>query len=274
LTDLTSAVLSRAPLAAGRTAELYPWEGDQVLKLFHAWFPAESVEHEAQLARAVAATGLPVPAVGEILPVGDRLGLVYERVDGRPMVEELAAKPWTMVRLARLLADLQAEIHAHVLDGGLPSLRRRLARKIEGAAGLDAGLRSRALAALASQPDGDRLCHGDLHPGQVMLTANGAVVVDWIDAAVGDPAADLARTSVILRGARAEAGLPWRLRMMAGWYHQVYLKRALQLGATRQEVRPWVPIVAAARMDEGIEEIQGWLREQAARGLSGTGGRA
>jgi aminoglycoside phosphotransferase (APT) family kinase protein len=266
-TNLKSTVLSEAPLAVGRTAEVYPWERGQVLKLFQGWFPEDSIEHEARVAGAVAATGLPVPAVGEIVAVGDRLGLVYERVDGVSMVEELAAKPWTMVRHARLLADLQAEIHSMVMDGEFPVLRRRLERKIKGAKGLDPGLRAKVLAALAALPDGDRLCHGDFHAGNVMLTTEGAVVVDWIDAVAGDPAADIMRTSVILRGAQRERGLAWRLRLMAGWYHQIYLRRIMGMGSSRRDVGQWLSVVAAARMDEGIEEIQDWLREQAARGL-------
>lgn len=52
------------PIALGRTAEIYTWEEGQVLKLFQDWFSADGVEYEAQIARAVHTSGLPVPAVG------------------------------------------------------------------------------------------------------------------------------------------------------------------------------------------------------------------
>jgi len=78
--------LSR-PLAYGRTAEIYAWQEGQVLKLFYDWFGLENIGYEARVARAVHASGLPVPAVGEIIGVNGRNGLVYQRVDGHSMWE-------------------------------------------------------------------------------------------------------------------------------------------------------------------------------------------
>ena len=45
-----------------------------------------------------------------------------------------------------------------------------------------------------------RLCHGDLHPSNVILTRDGPVIVDWFDASRGDPVADVARSSLMLLG--------------------------------------------------------------------------
>jgi hypothetical protein len=57
-------LLPEKPIAFGRTAEVHAWKDGWVLKLFHDWFPEESVRYEAELARAVQAAGLPVPAAG------------------------------------------------------------------------------------------------------------------------------------------------------------------------------------------------------------------
>jgi hypothetical protein len=48
-----------------------------------------------------------------------------------------------------------------------------------------------ACAALIDVDVPDTLVHGDLHPGNIVLTPNGHVVVDWSDAAVGNPFVDL-----------------------------------------------------------------------------------
>ena len=79
-----------------------------------------------RIARAVHAAGLHVPAVGEIVEVDGRLGLIYERVDGVSMAETAKAKPWTLFRFARLLAELQADMHASPVVPELPSQRQRL----------------------------------------------------------------------------------------------------------------------------------------------------
>ena len=74
-----------APIALGFTAEIYAWKDGQVLKLFNQGISRSAAETEANLTRIVHATGLPVPAVGEIVEINGRFGLEYERVDGVTM---------------------------------------------------------------------------------------------------------------------------------------------------------------------------------------------
>ena len=93
------------PIARGRTAEVYAWEDGQIVKLFQDWFSADQVKYEARAAHIVHAAGLPTPAVGEMVEIEGRLGLIYERVDGISMFEILQAKPWKANQFAHLLAD-------------------------------------------------------------------------------------------------------------------------------------------------------------------------
>ena len=90
-----------APIAQGRTAEIYAWGEGQVVKLFRDWVPAGQAAFEAQVAQAAQATGVPMPAVGEIVEVDGRFGLVYERVDGPTMDETLQRKPWKLGWIAK-----------------------------------------------------------------------------------------------------------------------------------------------------------------------------
>ncbi len=64
----------------------------------------------------------------------------------------------------------------------LPSLRDLVRRKIDTAAELPVELADFALEKLDGLPDGDRLCHGDLHPGNLLLGRDGPAVIDWTDA--------------------------------------------------------------------------------------------
>jgi aminoglycoside phosphotransferase (APT) family kinase protein len=195
--------------------------------------------------------------VGEIVEVDGRYGLVYEKVRGRSMMESLGGRPWTFFRAARELARLQAEMHGIVAIPELPSQHRRLREKIEEAVPLDAGLRSGALAALASLTPGDRLCHGDFHPGNVLFTARGPVIIDWIDATRGSPGADLARSLLLMDLAPLPFGTPARLVTAAirGAFRRVYLRRYFQLCPTdRSMLEQWTAVNAAARLSEGVPE--------------------
>jgi Ser/Thr protein kinase RdoA (MazF antagonist) len=257
------------PLAKGRTADVFAWQDGLILKLFHSWFDLPSIEYEQRLGRAVHASGLPVPAVYDLVQVNGRNGLVYQSIAGTPMLAIFMHKPWRFAGLARCLAALHAEMHANALHPDLPAQRSRLESKIHQAAALEDETKQHALDALATLPDGDRICHGDFHPGNVLIQPTGAVIIDWIDASLGNPLADLARTSVLILGAAASIQVPNRLiKVLVGTFHQVYLTHYFRLRPGGEaEYRRWIPVVAAARLSEGIPEVQEWLVTQARRHL-------
>ncbi|MGH9203206.1 MAG: phosphotransferase family protein, partial [Vicinamibacterales bacterium] len=95
-----------ARIAEGRTAEVFAWGDRHILKLFRSWCPRTWAEHEARVARAVHQAALPVPAVGDLVEVDGRTGIIYERIAGRSMVREFVSKPWKIVHFAPMLADL------------------------------------------------------------------------------------------------------------------------------------------------------------------------
>ena len=259
--------LSR-PIAYGRTAEIYAWQAGQVLKLFYVSFGSEDIEYEARIARAIHASGLPVPAVGEILRVNDRNGLIYQRVDGNPMGQSLLRKPWRLFRYARRTAELHAELHSRAAPLDLPGQRQRLDSKIRRAQALPAHLRSQALAALETMPDGDRLCHGDFHPGNILMTAQGEMTIDWIDASCGNPLADLARTTLLVLG-EADCQMQGSFqKAFARIFHAAYIRDYFRLRpGGEHEYNRWLPIVAAARLSEDIAEVEQWLIARAEAGL-------
>lgn len=251
------------PLGVGHTSEIYAWGDGHVLKLFRAWFPRSAIEHEAYVARVVHEAGLPTPAVvGDVIQVNGRYGLVYERVTGVSMLEAMTARPWALWRFARLLANLQAAIHRIADVPGLPSQHDKLRRKIESAGLLPSEVRTRALRLLESLPQGRQLCHGDFHPDNVLLTERGPVIIDWIDAANGNPLGDVARSSLLMN----EAHLPedkrmrWALNLFRSWFHRVYLNHTFRLcPGDPKALEAWRIVNAAARLSEGIPEAQALL---------------
>ena len=251
-------------IATGAQAEVFEWGDSQVLKLFGEQRPRSWVEYEARTARAVHGTGLPVPAVGEIVEVEGRWGLVYERVEGPSMGDCLLARPWTVGRCARLLAELQAELHRVAAPLELPSQHERLRRRLEGEARLPARVQQAALATLADLPLGDALCHADLNPFNILMTTCGPVIIDWNDSARGDPVSDLAWTWVMA----ATGEPPWWLEPLKYWLCRAYRRRSLQLRPVDRELlRLWTGVAAAARIGDGIPRSERWALRLAEAGL-------
>lgn len=141
--------------------------------------------------------------------------------------------------------------------------------RIESSDRLPPRLAAFALEALDRCPDGDRLCHGDFHPGNVLVGGDGPLVIDWTAATRSDPAADVARTMFLLRSGAPMPGTPAPVRaiiaagrkVFARFYLKGYRQRA---SADPAAIRAWEVPTAAARLAEGIEEetesLLSWLQ--------------
>lgn len=256
------------PIAHGRTADIHSWDDQHVLKLFHTWFELEDIEYEQKIARAVHASGVKSPAVGEIVRVDGRNGLIYERVAGESMLAHLLRRPWNVFRYAHAFAQLHAHMHNHSFEVDIPAQRTRLQNKVSQARALPASLKKSLLEKMHQLPDGNRVCHGDFHPDNILISHAHTTVIDWIDASRGNPLADVARTSVILLGVAGstQARSPW-MKSFVRAFHSKYLDQYFRLRpGGREEYCQWLPIVAGARLSENIPELEEWLMEQAAKG--------
>ena len=197
----------------------------------HAWKPSEAslVELEYGLLKALASTGLPVPAAlrleanGELLP-GPFVVLGFVEGDAEVVPDGLDG---ALEQMARFLARLHA-LKPDALP--LPALPRRTEPLTELPRYLPqdpvyAPLR-RALeeGRLSWQwPSAPSILHGDFWPGNVLWQDGKlAVVIDWEDAALGDPRSDLAgcRLELLWKyGPEAAASFTERYTRIRG--HQV-----------------------------------------------------
>jgi len=258
-------------LAEGRTAEILRWEEGRVLKLFRSGWDEDDARYEAVKAEAVHAAGLPVPAVHGVVEVDGRFGIVYEEIVGQPLMETLRRRPWALGEPARLLADLHLQVHKAEIPA-LPRVTDRLTRAIERAPGLAENQRVALLARLARLLEGNAVCHGDFHPGNIYLTARGPIILDWMDAARGSPLADVARTSVLFRAAVLPRHMPsrWGVELIRHAFHRVYLRCYFAATSTEPgQLDAWITVVAGARLAERIPGEEKRLLALVQRGLRG-----
>ena len=200
--------------------------------------------------------GSGVGFVDEVIEFEGRAGIIYERVEGPNMQDEFITKPWRIIELASRLAGLQAAVHECVLSD-LPSHRQQLERKIRSATAIPVNERETALNALDRLPDGDALCHGDLHPFNVLMSPRGPIIIDWMDAGRGNPLADVAKTSLVLRLRRSvpDISVAAQVLMKAArnLIHAVYLNRYRYLRCIDfHQLAAWQTPIAASRLSAGI----------------------
>jgi aminoglycoside phosphotransferase (APT) family kinase protein len=258
----------------GRTAVVYEWGPDAVLKLFRPEMPAVVAESEAVIAAAVTDAGADAPRFLGKVEVEGRTGILYERLRGVVMPDRFVRRPWTLDSLVRTLAELHVRMHERKVTG-LPGVRDRLAAAIDRAADVLGRRASGAARTRLSQlPDGGSLCHGDLHPYNVMLTDHGPIAIDWNNAAVGAAAADVTRTAFLLVEG-ADGNTRPLLRPAISFVRRrllaVYLREYMRLKPIpAAELRVWRLPVLAARLADGIEEERSMLLEKVKIELDGS----
>jgi Ser/Thr protein kinase RdoA (MazF antagonist) len=245
-------------IAQGREAEVFDRGDGTVLKLFRAGIDRSRAGVEAAALAAVAASGVDAPQVVEQVTVDGRTGLVLGRVEGTDLLSILERRPLLVLAVGRALATAQAAMHRVAAPAALPDLHELLAARIAAATPLDATAQRRALDELAALPAGDRLLHGDLHPGNLLGSVAAPIIIDCGDAARGDPLADVARTELLLRVGHLPPGTPPLLRALSR------VGRGLLLGAYRRAYGPvdraaiarWRRVRAAARLSEGVDDAE------------------
>jgi len=243
-------------IARGRTAEVFAWGDKQVLKLFLEGWPPGDAEREARSTQAVYDAGLPAPTVEGIVEVDGRKGIVFERVEGPSMLAELTSKPWKLVKLARLLAELQAQMHSCELPE-LLSQRSKLERDIQRAEVLPSNTKEAVLKVLEQLPDGNAVCHSDFHPDNIIMSSRGPIIIDWTDATRGNSMGDLARTWLLLRLAEVPSfiAMRWLINSIRALFYSIYWKRYRQLRPVfQEEMEAWQLPVMAVRLRENIPE--------------------
>jgi Phosphotransferase enzyme family len=157
--------------------------------------------------------------------------------------------------LAERFATLHFELNS-VAVAGLPDLVARLGPEVE-RSGLPPTTTNELLALLDMLDDDERhVCHFDLHPGNVLVTAGRWTVIDWLGAASGPSGADFARTQLL----RADTTRPPMARFVRAARRDGQRLRGLD----DETCNAWVRVVAAARLAEGFDGNHAdWLRSVA-----------
>jgi aminoglycoside phosphotransferase (APT) family kinase protein len=185
-------VTSIAPVTGGADTAIWRVEHDRtvsalrVLRLEQA--PVAVVE---QIAMRAASVALPVPEIRAVTTWSERPVMLIEWMRGEPLLLAVMRDADHPAKWGRLLGAAQATLHEIPAPAGLPDA--------------SASWLGRLSPELPAGASGTTLLHFDFHPLNVLVD-NGELsgVIDWSNAASGDPRLDAARTWAILESAPVE----------------------------------------------------------------------
>jgi len=179
---------------------------------------AQLATWETTFQAGVAEQGYPTPTIraSDFTPSGiGRAWCVMDHADGAPLlgglsgIRALGALPRLATSLPDTLARAAADLHrldALPIETALDHYRTR-ARDLA-----DAPLQCTVERLVATRPDPQLrvVCHGDLHPFNILADGSRTVVLDWTAGQIAHPAYDLAFTHLLLTNPPLDAPKPLR----------------------------------------------------------------
>jgi Ser/Thr protein kinase RdoA (MazF antagonist) len=233
-------------IGEGAFSEAYAWAPGQVVKLFKPGVPRRMPRFEVRMIRAVLAAGVPVPEVFGELTLEGRFGIVLQRLDGPTLLQLSRTGAVTFEQAGAIVASLAMSLHKIQPPPEVLSIRDYMEESLR----LDDGkvpkhIATDILALIDRLPPGDGLCHCDLSPGNVIMTAEGPKLVDWAAAMRGPAALDLGFLHVILSELAPEiADNPERPRATNAAAQSEYARLAgMSLAELTAAMKPYLPIV-------------------------------
>jgi aminoglycoside phosphotransferase (APT) family kinase protein len=254
------------------------WPHDLVARLMPEPFTARK---EIVIQRSVAAAGFPTPAVRASGGPDDGLGrafMIMDRAPGTPLLSGLTgasalARSRAFLReIPELLASTMARLHAldpepvrRELDGAdvlitsigdLLRINRQLATDYERP---DLTAAAQWLLDHPAPAAADVICHGDLHPFNLLIDGHRVTLLDWSVALLAPRAFDIAYTTLIL--SEAPLRVPAWTRPIVRWFGRRVAARFLScyersaaVPLDRAEIR-WHQAVTCLR---ALVEVAGW----------------
>ncbi|MBW2052381.1 MAG: phosphotransferase [Deltaproteobacteria bacterium] len=245
----------------GATAEIFAYGENQVLKLLKANFSRMIITQDTHYSKIAHDHGLPVPKVWDHLEVDGRYGAIFDRIDGLTAAERLLKILLRPSKYAKMQAKLLASIHSIDFSGdeihlpGSITQKGRFEEQIEKMDIWTEKKKTEVIEIMNHLPDGDSLCHGDFHGGNIIMSTNGPVIMDWDTGSQGNPWGDVAASSAcILADPNPETAPNWHRvihRMITKRINKVFLKTYLAIRPdTDNQLNKWLVCAYAARIGE------------------------
>jgi aminoglycoside phosphotransferase (APT) family kinase protein len=252
-------------LGEGRDAEVFLFGKNQVLKLFRKDVSIERIDFEYSVSELVQKHYQYTPKVFGKIEESGRQGILYEFIDGKTMNENIMKHKLKIRTFGKCLGTLHANLHKQKTSK-IRSQKPYFEQRIRNTSFLTNSQKEIIIKYLYSLKDGESFCHGDLHPDNVLISKNAPFVIDWSNLTIGNPHADIARTTFLLKKSfdpnNSELSSVYRaiVRVYRSLFYRIYYKSYRKIRRiSKKEVVAWELIICAVRLSEDISEELDYL---------------
>lgn len=248
------------PIGIGKTAEVYEYQEKYILKLFNVDFSKENVNYEYQINLEVQKINKFMPKVHSLIFEDERIGLVYDKVSGQSLINLISKEWFSSKKYAQLLAKTHYDLHIET-GINLPSNKNKLRESIKKCSSLSKINIDKLCNYIDDLKEEDKLCHGDFHPGNIIVSSNGNYVIDWVTATLGNPHSDVARSIILLKYADIPDDISFLFKCLIKKarekFSKMYLEEYRRISKVKlSDIEKWELPHMVARLEESITEIE------------------
>lgn len=189
----TISVVPLTLIGEGVTASVYILDDRRIIKVFRDVVPMEEIQYEHDCAKLVGDFGISTPAVGDIVKTDQGTGLIYERVKGNTLSDEMQRNKDKLYEYGVQYGELVKSIHEkEVPDGKLIRDKTMIKGWFDHCGGfITDAEKQELLFRIDSVPSGNNLLHGDIAPVNIMVGDGHLYVIDLPTIMAGNPVFDL-----------------------------------------------------------------------------------
>ena len=249
-------------IGIGRTAEVYDHKDNKVLKLFYSTVNEEDIEYEYLITKSISDMTSIVPKAYDVINVKDRMGIVFEKLNGEMLSDHLARNLRNARKVIHKFAQIQKRLNNISIEN-FPNHTNKLKQKIMSSSLLCDPEKEIILKYLKTI-NRDEICHGDYHPENVFVDQNHNFrVIDWANTFVSNKYIDIARTYYLIKSGKILNRKPIPGELIEWLCRQFITKlywEEVKTGENREKYfLPCLFIVILIRYDENIEQERKWI---------------
>lgn len=177
----------------GGQGTVYRLDEDKVVKLYDNNFTLDDIDRERSFARTALIAGIPTALPYDTVRCGDKLGVVFEHAGEQTLARAFERNPERFGELIGRYVQFVREFHAvEVPEGTFEQIGSKMHRMLGGLDGYCTSEEIVLLHSLADAiPHSSKLIHGDLHPGNIMVSGDELLLIDMPDVSQGPSQIDI-----------------------------------------------------------------------------------
>jgi hypothetical protein len=189
--------MERTLIGAGYSAEVYDYGNNNVLKLLKENFDNYLIQKEYEISKFAYLNNILTPEPKELIQENNRKGIVFQKINGKTLstMGEMLYKKETIQKMV----ELQYTINKTEFINDKYTYKNNLEYAVSENKYLTDDEKTIIKRIIYNLPDGNRLCHSDFHPMNVMYFENKYYIIDWALGVQGTMAYDVGKTIMLIK---------------------------------------------------------------------------